>query len=169
MVMGGIDLDPATSEEANTVVNATRIFTAQDDGLLRRWHGRVWMNPPYASDLVGKFAEKLVCSFVDGDVSEGIVLVNNATETSWFMTLVSAASAVVFPRSRVRFWQPDGKLGAPLQGQAIIYFGARPETFRNHFEAFGWGATLSFTPSLVQERVSRIQPALQFSGLPGWE
>lgn len=141
-VMGGIDLDPATSEAANTVVGAARIFTAQDDGLLRFWQGRVWMNPPYASELVGRFADKLALHASAGDVTEAIVLVNNATETAWFNTLVGVASAVVFPRGRVRFWEPGGALSAPLQGQAVIYIGPSPAKFLDAFRRFGWGATL---------------------------
>jgi hypothetical protein len=141
-VMGGIDLDPATTPKANEVVGATRIYTADDDGLFYPWQGRVWMNPPYASELVGKFASKLAQHVQTGDVTDAIVLVNNATETGWFYTLTSVASAVVFPKGRVRFWEPNGAISAPLQGQAVVYIGPRPDLFLNAYRQFGWGATL---------------------------
>lgn len=139
-VMGGIDLDPASSEIANKTVNAKRFYTVEENGLEKPWFGRVWMNPPYASDLIGKFAEKLV--FELPNISQAIVLVNNATETEWFYTMVVQATAVCFPRSRVRFVTPDGTTGAPLQGQAILYFGPNVNRFINVFDEKGWCARL---------------------------
>lgn len=57
-VMGGIDLDPASHEEANRTVNATKYYTAEDDGLKQSWDGRIFLNPP--GGLVGAFWRKLV-------------------------------------------------------------------------------------------------------------
>ena len=37
---GDIDLDPASSETANLVVQAKQILTAENDGLKGDWHGR---------------------------------------------------------------------------------------------------------------------------------
>jgi len=139
-VMGGIDLDPASSVEANAVVQADTIFTIEDNGLIQSWYGRVFLNPPYAQPLIGQFCDKLGEEWDNGLFSEGIVLVNNATETAWFRTLISRASAVVFPQSRIKFWQPSGIVGAPLQGQAFIYFGDFPTVFLSQFSRFGWGA-----------------------------
>jgi ParB family chromosome partitioning protein len=141
-VMGEIDLDPASSDIANALVDAGEYYTIEDDGLRQPWYGRVWMNPPYASEFVGKFIGKLVEHYSNGDVEQAIVLVNNATETGWFRNLVGVASAVVFPESRVKFWQPSGEIGAPLQGQAVVYLGDNARLFLNSFRQFGWGALI---------------------------
>jgi phage N-6-adenine-methyltransferase len=135
-VLGVIDLDPATSQKANEVVKAENIYTIEDNGLEKEWFGNVWLNPPYSSDLIGKFAEKVKAK----EYKQAIVLVNNATETSWFYDIVSVASAVVFPTHRVKFYKPDGTIGAPLQGQAFLYIGENPTKFLNVFGRFGWGA-----------------------------
>jgi len=137
-VLGRIDLDPATSEIANKVVQADEYFTADDNGLDQHWTGKVWMNPPYSSDLVGRFAEKLCSHYEAEDVTEAIALVNNATETGWFQRMAQTATCICFPRTRVKFWKPDGETGAPLQGQAILYFGTKKINFIAAFRSFGF-------------------------------
>jgi ParB family chromosome partitioning protein len=140
-VMGGIDLDPASSEMANTVVGAATFYTKADNPLCQEWTGRVWMNPPYATAAIEHFCTKLVMHYRAGDVTEACVMVNNATETKWFQEIGTLAPAICFPKGRVRFWQPGGSRGAPLQGQAIIYLGpSRPE-FAEAFRSFGFVAS----------------------------
>lgn len=133
-VMGGIDTDPASSEIANRTVKAEKIFTAEDDGRVQEWTGRVWMNPPYAQPLMGDFAEAVSAKFESGEIEQACILVNNATETQWFQRMLSTADAVCFPKSRIKFIDHEGKpSGAPLQGQAIIYMGGNIDAFTEHF------------------------------------
>ena len=137
-VMGGIDTDPATSEIANRTVQASQIFTAEDNGLTKRWSGRVWCNPPYSQPLISEFAEAIASKYESGEIEQACVLVNNGTETRWFQRMLSTASAVCFPRSRIRFIDPDGNpSGAPLQGQAVLYMGDNRQTFAAIFAQKG--------------------------------
>lgn len=137
-VMGGIDCDPATSEVANRTVQAETIFTVENDGREQTWRGRVWMNPPYAQPLMGDFAEAVSAKFESGEIEQACILVNNATETKWFQRMLEVASAVCFPKSRIKFLDPDGKpSGAPLQGQAIVYMGNSVDAFYNAFSTEG--------------------------------
>ena len=142
-VLGEIELDPASSETANKTVKADCFYTEQDDGLSKQWRGKVWMNPPYGTDLIGKFTEKFADEYTAGSITEGKGLVNNATETAWFSYLVEAAAAVVFPHGRIKYYSPTKESNAPLQGQAFIYFGLNPEKF---LEVFGGGRLGSVGP-----------------------
>jgi phage N-6-adenine-methyltransferase len=141
-VMGCINLDPASTEIANKIVGAERYFCIENNGLEQNWAGNVWMNPPYASELIKLFISKFSSHVGAGDIVQGIVLVNNATETVWFRELIDCASAVVFTTGRVKFLDPQGNPGAPLQGQAVIYFGENRELFVQEFRHFGWSAYL---------------------------
>ena len=143
-VMGGIDLDPASTAAANEIVKAKRFYSIADDGLKKKWKGRVWLNPPYAMPLVFDFCVKFATHVEDEDVPEGIVLVNNATETRWFAQLADVASAVAFPTGRVKFWSQTRTTATPLQGQAILYAGKNRTRFIDEFGQFGWVAKRLF-------------------------
>jgi hypothetical protein len=136
-VLGGIDLDPASSDIANDTVGADRYYTLDDDGLAQPWTGRVWMNPPYTTGLVDRFIDRLLEHFHRGDVPAACVLTNNATDTRWWQAMAEHAAAVCFPARRIRFLAPDGEKGAPLQGQTICYLGAQDDLFVDEFRKFG--------------------------------
>ena len=120
-VMGGIDLDPASSDIAQETVKAGAYFTAETNSLDKPWHGRVWMNPPFSMPLIQQFIDKLLAEWAAGRVSQAVVLTNNATETDWFQALLEVTSGVCFPSSRIKFYSPVRTSSSPRQGQALFY------------------------------------------------
>jgi hypothetical protein len=82
-VLGTIDLDPASSAQAQRVVRADKYFTREDDGLAHPWHGRVWLNPPYAQPLMSSFVSKMIAELKAGNVISAIMLTHKATLKRW--------------------------------------------------------------------------------------
>lgn len=143
-VMGGIDLDPASSDaqQAQALVKAKQYFTIANNGLERPWHGRVWLNPPYARGWIDLFVEKMVTSYRSGEMSAGIMLTNSATETRWWQMAAGACDALCFRRGRVRFLKVEkGALttgnSAPSHPHTLFYFGHDTSRFLRVFECFG--------------------------------
>lgn len=140
-VMGGIDLDPASSRAAQEHVQAGRYFTLEDDGLKQRWSGRVFLNPPYAMPFVKDFVRKMVAAYEAEDISEGILLTNNATDTEWFHMAAYACAALCLTRGRIRFLEAsNGDLiekPSPTHGQTFFYFGPKAHQFEKVFSEHG--------------------------------
>ena len=138
VVLGAIDLDPASNPIAQERVRATQFFTKHDNGLLHPWHGRIFCNPPYSYPLIRQFVEKLVAEHAAGNVSAAILLTNSQTSAAWFNEASLVASRVCLPTGRIRFHRPNGELGpSPKQGQAIFFFGSDADRFEQEFRKYG--------------------------------
>lgn len=100
--LGPFDLDPCTSSD-RPWDTAERHFTPGDDGLMKPWEGRVFLNPPYGTamfDWLRRMSEH------DGG---GIALIPARTETEAFERFVwRKASGVLFIRKRIQFYKSDG-------------------------------------------------------------
>lgn len=138
-VMGGIDLDPASNPIANETVRAAEYFTIEDDGLSRDWYGRVFLNPPYGRDGGESNQEiwstRLIGDYEQGEVTEAILLVNAVTDRAWFQGLWNYP--ICFTNHRIRFYDPNGELGQPVTGNALVYFGRHCQRFAEVFKQFG--------------------------------
>jgi len=134
-VMGGIDLDPASSDDAQRVVMAKEYYTPDDNGLAQDWHGKVYLNPPYSMPAVAQFTKQVIEKYKAGEIEEAIVLVNNATDTTWFHRLLEYP--VCFTKGRVRFWSVDGPDLGARQGQAVFYLGDNVDAFAGEFSKYG--------------------------------
>ncbi len=137
-VLGGIiDLDPASTEQAQETVKARQYFGKHQNGLLQQWHGRVWLNPPYAKTLIARFTKKMCTERQAGRVTAGMMLTHNSTDTTWFQGLASVADAFCFTRGRVKFYKGN-KIANPTQGQVFTYFGDDVGAFASVFADVGF-------------------------------
>lgn len=140
LVMGGIDLDPASCEYANQIIQASHIYTMADSGLDHDWQGRVWLNPPYGRDEDNTpnqrvWSERLIQQHGDGNVIQAVMLVNAVTDRAWFQPLWNYP--MCFVEKRIRFYSKDTDAGQPTHGNVLVYFGEHVATFYSHFKQFG--------------------------------
>jgi DNA N-6-adenine-methyltransferase (Dam) len=141
LVLGEIDLDPASCAMAQKIVRAKKFYTIETDGLKQDWCGNVWLNGPFHRELLPAFVNKLVAEIDAGRVTQAIQLTNNCTETDWFGIAMRACSSMCFKEGRICFLQPQGNeivpMGSPTQGQVFFYYGKNPERFDDVFESIG--------------------------------
>lgn len=132
--VGSIELDPCTT--ADNPVGATRYFTAEDNGLNRRWgKGLVFVNPPYGRGHMWDWSIRMV-SATGAENTEIIALMRGDTSTKWARLLLKECDAVCFP-PRIKF---KGAKGSPNFSNIIYYFGRYRETplrFVQAFESLG--------------------------------
>lgn len=135
-VMGFIDLDPASNQEAQQFINAKNYYTKEEDGLAQEWQGNVWLNPPYANPL--PWVTKLLASFRDGEIDQAILLVNTANSPEWSRLLWNSEHVVCLLSKRIHFWRPD-KPGVEntKQDQMLWYLGDDASKFKAEFSAYG--------------------------------
>jgi DNA N-6-adenine-methyltransferase (Dam) len=113
-VLGAIELDPASSIQANRMVKATMFFDQTQDGLTQTWNAKtVFLNPPYCkagnTSNQDRWTAKLLREYKAGNVKEAILLITNATETIWFHRLMPFP--MCFVKRRIQFTYPDREKG----------------------------------------------------------
>jgi len=116
--LGSFDCDPCASIN-RPWPTAAQHFTILDNGLLKEWRGRTWLNPPYGSET-GRWLGRL------RGHGNGIALIFARTETQdWFEHIWGQADAVLFLRGRLHFYDVTGKRAAANAGapSALIAYG----------------------------------------------
>ena len=132
-VLGEIDLDPCADDGKH--ISCKRHYTACDDGLIKEWEGRVFMNPPYSQPSV--WMEKLQAEIKLERVTEAIALVPAATDTQW-LSPVLKSQPVCFWTGRIKFLSEDYQpRNSARQSHVLVYWGLRKERFREVFEKYG--------------------------------
>jgi phage N-6-adenine-methyltransferase len=135
LVLGKIDLDPASCETANQTVRAKKFYTKEDSGLQYDWPGYVFMNPPWGREGPA-FADRLTQQFNDRITTAAIMLVNaHATETTWFAPYFD--HILCFTDHRIDYDSPEEKTTTSTHGSVFAYLG---DDWPGFAEEFGkWG------------------------------
>ncbi len=111
------DLDPCSPVD-RPWPTAREHFTILDNGLLKRWLGRIWLNPPYSAHVIGRWLARMA------EHGHGVALIFARTETEAFHRHVwERASAVRFLEGRLNFHHVSGKRSATNAGAPSVLCG----------------------------------------------
>ena len=153
--MGGIDLDPASSQLAQTVVKADGWYGLDHptetwrDGLSWDWWGNVFLNPPGGrlspkregtSSQAALFWKRLVEAYEDERVEQAIFIGFNLEilQTSQTVGYPVSDHRLCFPKKRIAYYREENGVlvpgKSPPGASVIVYMGHHVERFR---EAFG--------------------------------
>jgi len=136
IVMGRIDLDPASSEIANSKIQAVKYFTQSDNCLKKDWIGNVWMNHPFSRDNNYSFIRKFVSEFEKGNMTQGCCITFAATSERWFQPLFKGTQCFLAPRTN--YYLPNGtKKTGVTKGSVVTYFGNNVDSFIKEFSKHG--------------------------------
>lgn len=118
-VLGKFDLDPYCGI-LQPFKHARINYTEKHDGLVKSWHGRVFMNPPYSIKLIEQFVDKFCLH------ANGIALVLPRVGTKWFDKLCCNCDAMLFRRGRITFLDARGQpTNVGAMGNVFFAFGKR--------------------------------------------
>jgi phage N-6-adenine-methyltransferase len=92
-----------------------RYFTEQDNGLLQRWEGVIWMNPPYGRKI-GDWIRKAYESAQEG--ATVVCLIPSRTDAGWWHDYCMKGE-IRFVRGRIKF--SGSKWNAPFPSAVIIF------------------------------------------------
>ena len=142
IVLGGIDLDPASCNRANQTVRATRFFTENDNGLIQPWTGRVFVNPPGGKNPDGQsnvvlFWRKFVTEPIDAGIWIGFSLEQLQTLQSDVGYPHPIDFPVCLPARRIAFDSATSEKKQPSHANYITYIGSDVSLFCAVFSRLG--------------------------------
>jgi hypothetical protein len=140
-LMSGIDLDPASSVEAQSWIQAQAYYTQVEDGLQQPWFGRLWLNPPYgkrnhAQKTYGAtvWVQRAIAAYQAGHVMQAVLWLRASGNAG-----IRALEQGGFPRvtlGRIPH-APPGANGMPQKAvghdTAVWYLGPQTERFQALF------------------------------------
>lgn len=132
--LGGIDLDPASCEEANKVIGATRFYSQALDGLSLPWGSKanpqtVFCNPPggklHNRSQAKMFWNKALSQQCQGNIKEGVLLFFNPNilQTSQHDCILPVTSyPICFLDHRVKYLDQNGQTVDSPPGISLLVY-----------------------------------------------
>lgn len=159
-VLGEIEIDLFSCFEANLRIKAQRVFTKENSAFNKKWEGKVFANPPYGRGFLDIFATYAIKEYLEARIKQGIFLVPNRTDMTWFHKLLSLDLPVCLVDHRISFVDgfryikdvqdilnefPSAKLlTSPEEGSVFFYLGNNPLKFAQEFSK--WGSIINIVP-----------------------
>ncbi len=95
--LGEFDLDPCTvSYRPHDMAKNNFEYDKKENGLVKNWHGDVWLNPPYGKEII-PFIDKFI------DHKQGVMLIFARMGSQGIQKLINKDAYFYFLRKRVRF------------------------------------------------------------------
>ena len=151
LVLGRIDLDPASDYEANKTVKAHKYYTREDDGLAQEWYGKVFLNPPGGHvDIEGCkhrqsrsaiWWSRLESDYRACNIVAAIFIAYNLEAFLNTQRWGQPCQAYPFcvPAKRLKFpGSVPGNSESPPGASAIVYLGQAVQQFRDVFGTIGY-------------------------------
>lgn len=131
-----LELDAASSPEANSIHKFSRILTKKDNALSKSWKVKsgqgVFVNPPYCgkSNLLD-WANKIADEFSENQQPIFALVPARATETRWFRKFFESATHIVFLKERLTHNDTISVSKAQFPSALVIFGGNQlsPEKF----------------------------------------
>jgi len=141
-VMGVVDLDPCSSELANKIVNANRIYTLENSMFRNSLAcDSMHFNPPYSNPM--PFVERVVSEYQQGNIGQVCGVLNVDCSTRWFAEIKKIADGYCFLSERIQFDKANEsqteitETGGNSRCQFYFYAGRHAGWFLKQFEPLG--------------------------------
>lgn len=136
--LGTVDLDPCCNTIGDPNVKATKYYRIADDGLIQKWEGSVFLNPPYGESLTAAWVNKLIKSYAAADVTEAVLLIPARTDTQYWHNLAVYSPCWCAIKGRLSFLSPfkptDNQTGR--FSPAVVLLATNPNTCFRFWDAF---------------------------------
>ena len=98
-----------------TNAKVDKYYTPEQDGLIQKWEGSCWMNPPYGREI-GKWVQKAYESALGG--ATVVCLLPSRTDTHWFHDFCMKGK-IEFIKGRLKFG--NAKNSAPFPSMVVTF------------------------------------------------